>query len=145
MRQHGINDMKKWHKISFARITDERGCLSVVEGGKDIDFNIARVYFLYDLTEDAVRAAHAHRELHQVYLAMSGSFDVHLTDGQVSETVRLDKPNCGLVIRPGVWREIDNFSPGAVCFVLASEVYREEDYIRDYDDFVKYAAAQMVG
>lgn len=133
------DDTKKWDKISFAAIRDERGCLSVVEGGIDIDFNIARVYFLYDLAEDAMRAAHAHRELNQVYLAMSGSFDVHLTDGRISETITLDKPNCGIVIRPGVWRKIDRFSPGAVCFVLASEVYREEDYIRDYDEFVKYA------
>lgn len=139
------NDTKKWGKISFARITDERGCLSVVEGRADIDFDIARVYFLYNLAQDAVRAAHAHRELHQIYLAMSGSFNVHLTDGLVSETVTLDKPNCGLVIRPGVWRKIDKFSPGAVCLVLASDIYREEDYIRDYDEFVKYAAEQVAG
>lgn len=136
--------VEKWSKISFSKIADERGCLSVVEGGTDIDFNIARVYFLYDLAEDAVRAAHAHRELHQVYLATSGSFDVHLTDGQVSETITLDKPNCGLVIRPGVWRKIDKFSPGAVCFVLASEVYREEDYIRDYDKFLEYASERVI-
>jgi len=135
--------MEKWNKICFPRITDERGCLSVIEGGIDIDFKIARVYFLYDLAEDAERAAHAHRELHQVYLPMSGSFDVHLTDGRFSETIRLDKPNCGLVIRPGVWRKINKFSPGAVCFVLASEVYLEEDYIRDYNEFLSYAAEQV--
>lgn len=135
--------MAKWNKISFPQISDERGCLSVVEGGIDIDFAIARVYYLYDLPEGAERAAHAHRQLHQVYLATSGSFDVHLTDGRVSETITLDKPNCGLLIRPGVWRRIDRFSPGAVCFVLASHLYLEEDYIRNYDDFMRYAAEQL--
>jgi oxalate decarboxylase/phosphoglucose isomerase-like protein (cupin superfamily) len=138
-----INGMKKWERISFSRIADERGCLSVIEGGNDIDFNIARVYYLYDLPEGAERAAHAHRDLHQVYLPMSGSFDVHLTDGSTAETITLDRPNCGVLIRPGVWRRIDNFSSGAVCFVLASEVYTEEDYIRNYDEFVRYAAEQV--
>ncbi len=75
---------------------------------------------------------------------MSGSFDVHLTDGRVSETITLDRPNSGLIIRPGVWRRINRFSPGAVCFVLASEVYLESDYIRNYDDFVRYSAEQAV-
>ena len=117
--------------------------MSVIQGGIDIDFDIARVYFLYDLAEGADRAAHSHRELHQVYLAMSGSFDVHLTDGRVSETITLSRPNAGLIIPPGVWRRINRFSPGAVCFVLASEVYLESDYIRDYNDFMRYAAEQM--
>ena len=74
---------------------------------------------------------------------MSGSFDVHLSDGLRTETVTLDRPNSGLVIRPGVWRRIDRFSPGAVCFVLASEIYMEEDYIRNYDEFVRYAADKV--
>lgn len=133
----------KWNRVDFPRISDDRGCLSVIQGGIDIDFDIARVYFLYDLAEGAERAAHAHRNLHQVYLAMSGSFDVHLSDGLRTETVTLDRPNSGLVIRPGVWRRIDRFSPGAVCFVLASEIYMEEDYIRNYDEFVRYAADKV--
>lgn len=133
----------KWERIDFPRISDPRGCLSVIQGGIDIDFDIARVYFLYDLAAGAERAAHAHRNLHQIYLAMSGSFDVHLTDGVHEEKITLDRPNCGLVIRPGVWRRIDNFTPGAVCFVLASEIYQEDDYIRNYDDFVEYTAQQM--
>lgn len=138
-----ILGIKKWERVAFPRIMDPRGCLSVIQGGIDIDFDIARVYFLYDLPEGGERGGHAHRNLHQIYLAMNGSFDVHLTDGHNSETVRLDQPNHGLHIRPGVWRTIGNFAQDSVCFVLASEIYSEDDYIRDHSKFMDYVSQQQ--
>jgi hypothetical protein len=90
---------------------------------------------LYDIPSDAFRGGHAHKSLSQLLIALSGSFDVHLKNGKEELTIKLNKPNIGLLIKPGVWREIDNFSSGSVCLVLASNVYEEEDYIRDYKKF----------
>ncbi|MEM5540184.1 MULTISPECIES: sugar 3,4-ketoisomerase [unclassified Olleya] len=122
--------------IEIPKITDEegRGNLSVIE--KDcVPFDIKRVYYLYDVPSDAYRGGHAHKALFQFLIPLSGSFDVILKDGKNTKTVSLNKPNKGLMIVPGIWRELENFSSGAVCLVLASEVYNEEDYVRDYSEF----------
>lgn len=130
-----------WSVISLKSIADHRGSLAVIEGGQDIDFEIRRTYHLYDVPSGSERAGHAHKRLHQLYLAPSGSFDVHLEDGVVSETITMNRPNIALRIRPGVWRTIDNFSSGSVCFVLASDHFAESDYVRTHEEFVRRSAA----
>ncbi|PIB32510.1 hypothetical protein BFP78_11830 [Gaetbulibacter sp. 5U11] len=122
--------------IEIPKITDEegRGNLSVIE--KDcVPFDIKRVYYLYDVPSDAYRGGHAHKALFQFLIPLSGSFDVILKDGNNTRKVSLNKPNKGLLIVPGIWRELSNFSSGAVCLVLASDVYDEEDYVRNYNEF----------
>lgn len=123
------------HKlIQIPRIKDPRGNLSIVENDT-VPFEIKRVYYLYDVPSDAYRGGHAHKEQHELLIAVSGSFEVILDNGQQKDTVMLNKPNIGLLIPTMVWRELQNFSSGAVCLVLASDVFAEEDYIRDYDNF----------
>ncbi|MDX1461769.1 MAG: FdtA/QdtA family cupin domain-containing protein [Marinirhabdus sp.] len=113
---------------------DGRGNLSVVE--KDLlPYEIKRVYYLYDVPSDSIRGGHAHKELQQFLIAVSGSFSVVLDNGQERRTFLLNRPNKGLLIPSGVWRELENFSAGAVCLSLVSAVYDEDDYIRDYDEF----------
>jgi dTDP-4-dehydrorhamnose 3,5-epimerase-like enzyme len=126
--------------IDLPKIIDPRGNLSVIEG-KTLPFPIQRVYFLYDVPSGAERGGHAHIDQKEFLIATSGSFDVILTDGTSEEKVTLNKPNQGLLIPQGIWRELKNFSSGAVCLVIASDVYLEEDYIRDFDDFLKYIHA----
>ena len=119
---------------------DGRGNLSVIE--KDVlPFDIKRVYYLYDVPSDSSRGGHAHKQLRQFLIALSGSFDVVLDNGKQSRTITLNRPNKGLLIPSGVWRELENFSAGAVCLSLVSEVYQEEDYIRDYDVFTSFVGA----
>ncbi len=113
-----------------------RGNLSVIENDI-IPFKIRRVYYLYDVPSDSSRGGHAHIELQQFLIALSGSFDVVLDDGLNKRTITLNRPNKGLLIPTGIWRELDNFSAGSVCLSLVSEVFKEEDYIRDYNTFVK--------
>lgn len=124
--------------ISIPKIEAElnRGSLSVIEKGT-IAFDIKRVYYLYDIPSTSVRGGHAHKILYQLLIPLSGSFDVVLDDGNKKITHSLNKPNKGLLIIPGIWRELENFSSGSVCLVLASEVYDEADYIRDYDSFIE--------
>ena len=125
--------------IEVPKIIDEnrRGNLSVIE--KDtLPFKIERVYYLYDVPSDAFRGGHAHKKLKQFLIPISGSFDVVLKDGINSKTVTLNKPNKGLLIVPGIWRELENFSSGAICLVLASNTYDEDDYIREFTEFVKF-------
>lgn len=123
------------HIIEIPRVHDERGLLAVIE--KDtIPFQIKRVYYLYDVPSDAFRGGHAHKQLYQIIIPLSGSFDVHVKDGQQTKTYTLNKPHKGLLIVPGIWREIDNFSSGCVCLVLASSEYDETDYIRNFNDFL---------
>tara|TARA_R110002012_G_scaffold17930_4_gene66661 strand:- start:32408 stop:32818 length:411 start_codon:yes stop_codon:yes gene_type:complete len=120
--------------VQVPTVSDTRGKLAVIE--KDcIPFNIERVYYLYDVPSDSYRGGHAHKKLYQMLVALSGSFEVHLKDGENERKITLNKPDKGLLIVPGIWREIDNFSSGSVCLVLASEEYDEADYIRDYDEF----------
>jgi dTDP-4-dehydrorhamnose 3,5-epimerase-like enzyme len=122
--------------IELPRISDPRGNLTFVEGGVHIPFEIARVYYLYDVPGGETRGGHAHRELEQVFIAMSGSFDVVLDDGREKKTYSLNRSYYGLYVPRMVWRELVNFSSGAVCTVLASQRFRESDYFRNYDEFV---------
>lgn len=123
--------------IEIDKIEDSRGNLSVIE--KDIiPFSIKRVYYLYDVPSSSYRGGHAHKKLYQFLIPLSGSFDVHLNDGNSKKIITLNKPNKGLLIVPGIWRELNNFSSGAVCLVIASEVFCEMDYIRDYLKFVSF-------
>jgi len=125
--------------IELPKISDPRGNLSVIEGGQHIPFDIKRVYYLYDVPGGSDRGAHAHKELHQFVVAMSGSFDVVLDDGHQKQRFHLNRSYYGLYVAPMMWRDLDNFSSGGVCMVLASEHYDENDYIRDYDEFLALA------
>lgn len=125
--------------IDLPRIPERRGSLTFIEGSRHIPFDIARVYYLYDVPASASRAGHAHHRLIQVIIASSGSFNVNLDNGFEKTTVRLDRPFRGLLLQPMVWRTIDNFSGGAMCLVLASIPYDEADYIRDYRQFLRIA------
>ncbi len=122
--------------INLPKITDARGNLTFVEGGNQIPFDIQRVYYLYDVPGGAERGGHAHKDLHQVIIAMSGSFDVLLDDGTNKKRVHMNRSYTGLYVCPMIWRELDNFSSGSVLMVLASNKYDESDYYRDYADFL---------
>ncbi len=123
--------------IDFPKITDPRGALTFIESSRHVPFDIKRVYYLYDVPGGATRAGHAHKALQQVLVAMSGSFDVVLKDGLGSRRYHLNRSYFGLLVPPMVWREIDNFSSGAVCMALASHPYEESDYYRKYEDFLE--------
>ena len=120
--------------IEVPKAHDVRGNLSVIEGNT-IPFEIKRVYYLYDIPTASVRGGHAHKNLHQLLVALSGSFDVVLKDGISQKVITLNKPNFGLLIPTGIWRELQNFSSGSVCLVLASATFDEEDYIRNFKEF----------
>ena len=123
--------------LDFPKITDPRGNLTFIEGLGHIPFEIKRVYYLYDVPGGSLRGGHAHKALEQIIIALSGSFDVLLDDGGKKEIYRLNSPSKGLLVTPMVWRELNNFSSGSVCLVLASEHFSEEDYYRDYSQFLK--------
>lgn len=123
--------------IDIRKYTDNRGYLSVIEGGEDIPFEIKRIYYLY-MVPEAARGAHAHKQLQQLLVATSGSVDITLDDGHEKKTFHLDRPWKGLLVVPGLWRDLDNFSGGTVLMCLASEKYDEGDYIREYDEFLEY-------
>src|SRR5512143_3071876 len=122
--------------IELPKISDPRGNLTFIEGRNHIPFDIARVYYLYDVPGGAERGGHAHKELSQLIVAMSGSFDVVLDDGKKKKRVHLNRSYYGLYVCPMIWRELDNFSSGSVCMVLASNMYDESDYFREYDSFI---------
>ncbi len=125
--------------ISFAQHnSDRKGCISIVENNKDIPFEVKRIYYLYDVPGGSERGAHAHKDLQQLIVAASGSFSVTLNDGKNKRTFTLNRPYQGLLIKPGLWRELNDFSSGAICLVLASDKYKESDYIRDYKQFIEY-------
>lgn len=121
--------------IDLPRVPDARGNLTFIEGQRHIPFDIKRVYYLYDVPGGAHRGGHAHRQLHQLIIAMSGSFDISLDDGNTKFKYHLNRSYYGLYIPNMMWREIDNFSSGSVCMVLASDHYDETDYYRDYEEF----------
>lgn len=118
--------------------SDRKGNLSVVENGMTLPFDVKRVYYIYDVPGGGARGSHAHKELEQLIIAASGSFTVTLDDGKCKRSFFLNRPYQGLYIKPGIWRDLSDFSSGAVAMVLASEVYKEEDYIRHYNDFLIY-------
>ena len=127
--------------IDIPKIKNAKGNIGVIELDV-IPFSIKRVYYLYDVPSSAKRGGHAHKNLTQLLVALSGSFDVVLKDGKAKKVVTLNKPDKGLVINSNIWRELENFSSGAVCMVLASEIYNEDDYIRDYKEFLAYVKNQ---
>lgn len=124
--------------IELPRITDPRGNLTVAEGLKNVPFCIKRAYWVYDVPGGESRGGHAHKKLRQLIIALNGSFHVTLDNGKERETVLLNHPYQGLIVETNTWRTLDDFSSGAVCLVLASELYEEEDYIYDYDEFINY-------
>lgn len=125
-------------KYVFEPHGDERGQLVAIEECRDIPFDVKRVYYMYDTVPDAIRGKHAHKCLQQILICVHGSCRVLLDDGTEKEIVILDKPNEGIYISNDIWREMFNFSPDAVLMVLASELYDENDYIREYDQFLQY-------
>jgi hypothetical protein len=129
-------NLDKCQIFDLPRINDRRGNLSFIEANRHVPFEIRRVYYLYDVPGGAERGGHAHKALHQLIIAMSGSFDIHLDDGHAKKTIHMNRSYYGLYVCPMIWREIDNFSSGAVCMVLASDYYDELDYYREYNDFV---------
>ena len=118
--------------------SDRKGNLTVVENGVTLPFDVKRVYYLYDVPGGENRGYHAHKDLSQLIIAASGSFSVTLDDGMCKRRFFLNRPYQGLYVKPGMWRVLDDFSSGAVCMVLASDVYQKEDYIRDYEEFLKF-------
>lgn len=131
-----INKITECGLITLPKIEDFRGNLSFIEGERHIPFDIKRVYYLYDVPSGAERGGHAHKNLQQLIVALSGSFDVVLDDGVRTKRFHLDCPSVGLYVSSMVWRGLDNFSSGSVCMVLASRRYDEEDYYRNYDDYL---------
>ncbi len=123
--------------IDLPKISDPRGNLTFIEGERHVPFEIKRVYYLYDVPGGAERGGHAHKGLHQLIIAMSGSFDVILNDGKQHKRFHLNRSYCGMYVCPMIWRELDNFSSGSVCMVLASNLYDPADYYRNYDEFVQ--------
>jgi hypothetical protein len=123
--------------IDLSKVHTNQGNLTVAENGRNIPFDVKRVYYLYDVPSGELRGGHAHYALEQLIVASSGSFDVILDDGQIRKRVTLNRPNLALHVVPGLWRELDNFSSGSISMVLASNEYDEKDYIRDYDKFIK--------
>lgn len=122
--------------IELDKVHSRSGNLTIIEDSIDIPFDVKRLYYLYDVPGGAERGGHAHKGLQQLIVAASGCFDVVLDDGKNRKVVELNRPYYGLYIVPGIWRELINFSSGAICLVLASEKYDVEDYIRDYDEFI---------
>ena len=133
MKRFKLDDVKL---LDIPKIKDRRGNLAVIENDV-IPFEIKRVYYLFDVPSGSYRGGHAHKALSQFVIALSGSFDIILKDSNKNEIkITLNNPSKGLLITPGIWRELENFSSGAICLVIASDVYKEEDYIRDFNEFV---------
>ena len=133
-----VNSEIKPSLIELSRVYDPRGNLSVAEGCRDVPFEIKRVFWIYDVPGGENRGGHSHKALYQFIVATSGSFHVNVTDGVNKYSFFLNHPFIGILIPPGLWATQEDFSSGAVCMVLASEYYDEEDYIRNYDDFLKW-------
>lgn len=135
--------LQKCRMVDLPKISDPRGNLTFIEGQRHVPFDIRRVYYLYDVPGGAERGGHAHKELHQLIIAMSGSFDVVLDDGRDKKRIHLNRSYNGLYVCPMIWRELDNFSSGSVCMVLASNHYDEADYYRDYQQFLQAVNAKL--
>ena len=131
-----------WKLVNLREISDPRGKLAVVESFKDVPFEIKRIYYIYGVSPGESRGLHAHKTLSQVVIAVSGEFEIKLDDGENTEIFLMNKPNIGLFVPPGIWREMLDFSVDAVCLVIASDFYLESDYIRDYNEFLRYKGAK---
>jgi dTDP-4-dehydrorhamnose 3,5-epimerase-like enzyme len=126
--------------VELTKIHNPAGNITVINNNKELDFTVKRIYYIYNIPGGESRGGHAHKNLYQLVVAASGSFDLIIDDGNKKKEVFLNHPNKGLLIVPGIWREIVNFSSGAICLVLASEKYNENDYIRNYKEFLKYTS-----
>lgn len=133
MKNSSINDCKI---IQLSKIHNRSGNITIIENNLDIPFEVKRIYYLYDIPSSENRGGHAHKELYQLIVGASGSFNIKLNDGVHEKKIFLNKPDFGLLIVPGIWRDLNDFSSGSVCLVFASEVYSENDYIRDYVQFL---------
>ena len=131
-------NLEKCKIIPLPRFSDERGDLTFIEQKNHVPFSIKRIYYLYGIVEGKTRGNHAHKRLEQLLVAISGSFDIILDDGVTKKKFKLNRPYYGLYIAPLLWREMINFSSNAVCMVLASDYYKESDYLREYEDFIQY-------
>ena len=129
------SDIFSCNVVELNKINNPAGNITIVQNDHDLPFNVRRIYYLYDVPSGSDRGGHAHKNLYQLVIAVSGSFDVILDDGSKKKIVQLNRPNYGLLVVPGIWRELVNFSSGAICLVLASQKYTEDDYIRDYSKF----------
>ena len=130
-----VSDIHNCNVVELTKIHNPAGNITIVQNGEFLPFDVKRIYYLYDVPGGSERGGHAHKALFQLIVAAGGSFDVILDDGSKKKIVSLNRPYYGLLVVPGIWREIVNFSSGAVCLVLASEKYSSEDYIRDYSEF----------
>lgn len=124
--------------FKLPKIRNRSGNITPIQNLIDIPFEVKRIYYLYDVPSGATRGGHAHKDLQQLIVAGSGSFDVNLSDGKQEKKVTLNTPDVGLLMPKGIWRDLSNFSSGSICLVLASHLYSEEDYIRSFDDFLNY-------
>lgn len=144
LKSRVIENVKKYSVFDCTMVeldkhhSERNGNLTVVENGKTLPFDVKRAYYLYDIPGGESRGAHAHKQLEQLIIAVSGSFTVTLDDGECKRSFFLNRPYQGLYVKPGIWRDLDDFSAGAVCMVLASEIYDKEDYIREYDGFLNF-------
>lgn len=135
MRQSTVFDCSI---LQLPKVHNPAGNITAVNNMQEVPFEVQRIYYLYDVPGGETRGGHAHKDLHQLIVAASGSFDVVLDDGKIKKTINLNRPNFGLYVVPGIWRELVNFSSGSVLLVLASMKYDEEDYLRNYHDFIKF-------
>jgi len=133
-----VSDIHSCNVVELMKIHNLAGNITIIQNGNDQPFNIKRIYYLYDVPGGSDRGGHAHKALYQLIIAASGSFDVILDDGRNKKIVQLNRPYFGLMIIPGIWREIVNFSSGAICLVLASQKFDTSDYLRDYNDFLEW-------
>jgi hypothetical protein len=133
MKNSTIDDCKV---IQLSKIHNRAGNITIIENNLDIPFQVRRIYYLYDIPSNETRGGHAHKELYQLVIGASGSFNINLNDGVNDKTIFLNRPDLGLLIVPGIWRDLSDFSSGSVCLVFASEIYSEKDYVRDYDKFL---------
>lgn len=140
---HKTSCIDQCQVIELERHQHANGHLSVLENGIHVPFNVKRVYYLYDVPSGEERGGHSHKRLMQFMVAISGSFDVIIDDGVQQKCVTLNRPYKGLLIVPGIWRIINNFSSGAVCMVMASEHYNEDDYVRDYEEFKQLTSSKI--
>ena len=139
-----FNTVENCKLLELPKIHNPAGNLTVIQNGNFLPFDVKRVYYLYDVPGGSERGGHAHKKLYQLLIAVSGSFDVVVDDGKEKKKVQLNRPYYGLLIPPGIWREIINFSSGSVCLVLASHKYDEFDYIRDYNGYLCYRGLKNI-